>query len=63
MSTTRPAELLDITALSEWLGVAKPTLYAWRHRGEGPPAIVLNGRVRYRREDVEQWLEAQKEQR
>ncbi len=62
MTTSAPDEFLDIRQLSEWLGIAMPTIYTWRHRGEGPPAYKLNNRVRFRRSDVELWLEDQREQ-
>ncbi len=62
MTTSAPDEFLDIRQLSEWLEIAKPTIYMWRHRGEGPPAYKLNNRVRFRRSDMELWLEDQREQ-
>lgn len=40
-------------------GIEVNTLYQWKYRGEGPKAIKLGGRLRYRSEDVEQWLEEQ----
>jgi len=33
------------------------TVYAWRWRGGGPPGIRVGRHVRYRRRDVERWLE------
>lgn len=53
--------LLSIAELAELCGVAEKTVYMWRYRGYGPPAISLNGRVRYRAEDVQTWLDAQRE--
>jgi predicted DNA-binding transcriptional regulator AlpA len=36
------------------------TLRYWRHTGEyGPKSFLLGGRVVYKLEDVEQWIEAQ----
>ena len=31
--------LWDIKDVAEFLRVPVPTLYQWRHRGEGPPAV------------------------
>ena len=49
---------MSITDLSEMLGVPIHTLYRWRHKGEGPVAII--GRhVKYSRATVEAWLKEQ----
>ena len=40
-------------------GLAKLTLYGMRSRGEGPPSFRVQGRVKYRRCAVEQWLKDQ----
>ncbi len=50
--------LMTLTDLSEMLGVPVGTLYAWRHRGEGPPGYRVGRHVRYRRSAVEAWLES-----
>lgn len=54
-----PEPLLKPAEVAEYLGVPKPTLYQWRHKGEGPPALRVGRHLRYRRSDVEAWLEAQ----
>ena len=38
------------------LQVPKGTLYAWRARGNGPPAIKVGRHLRYRISEVEHWL-------
>ena len=35
------------------------TLRYWRHIGYGPKSFKIGGRVVYKLEDVEQWIEAQ----
>jgi len=45
--------------LSDYIKKPKATLYAWRHRGLGPPAIRVGRDLRYRPADVEKWLEEQ----
>ena len=46
--------------VSESLGVPVKTLYAWRYRGLGPPAMKVGKRLRYSAQDVAEWLEKQK---
>ena len=55
--------LLTIEDLAEYLGVPKRTIYAWRYRGTGPVGIRLGGHVRYRRHEVERWLDDQTDAR
>jgi excisionase family DNA binding protein len=43
--------------LAQFLGVPLKTIYAWRHRNLGPPAYRLGKHLRFRREDVEAWLQ------
>ena len=53
--------LLDIDEVAAYLGVPKNTLYKWRVRGEGPRAIKVGKHLRFRRRDVEAWLDSQYE--
>jgi len=32
------------------------TLYAWRHKGEGPPSICVGRHVRYVPEQIDAWI-------
>jgi excisionase family DNA binding protein len=50
--------MMTPSQVAEYLSVPVATLYAWRHRGGGPPAIRVGKHLRYRREDVERWLDA-----
>jgi excisionase family DNA binding protein len=51
--------------LSEYLGSEDPiplrTIYNWRQRGEGPPAYRVGKYLRYRRSEVDAWLEGQRD--
>jgi predicted site-specific integrase-resolvase len=38
--------------LAERYGLSVRTLANWRHRGEGPKFVKINGRVRYLESDV-----------
>lgn len=51
-------DYLSPTELAEMLGVPVATVYAWRHVGYGPPGMKLGRHVRFRRADVETWVEA-----
>jgi predicted DNA-binding transcriptional regulator AlpA len=55
---TRISELLTEQDLAAELKMKPPSLADWRHRGKGPTYIKLGQLVRYRRSDVEDWLEA-----
>lgn len=50
--------LLTPEEVSEHLRVPVQTLYQWRWKGLGPSAIKVGKHLRYRRSDVESWLEA-----
>jgi excisionase family DNA binding protein len=55
--TGRPEPLLTPDDVCVRLGIPKNTLYRWRSEGKGPPAYRIGKHLRYRREDVEKWLE------
>lgn len=58
-TTQNPADLLDEREVADALHVAVNTLRNWRWKGEGPRAVKLGKRaVRYRRADVEAFIEA-----
>lgn len=51
--------LWTIQDVSAYLGVPVATLYGWRHRGDGPPAIRLGKHLRWMPDDVRAWVERQ----
>lgn len=53
-------KLLTTKELSEWMGIAKYTLVKYRMRGYGPHFIKIGRVVRYRLQDVKDWLESNK---
>jgi len=55
-------EWLSIEDFARELGVLIATVYAWRHKGTGPRGIKVGRHVRYRRRDVERWLESRADQ-
>jgi excisionase family DNA binding protein len=50
-------KLLKPDEVAAFLGVPKATLYAWRYRREGPPAVRVGRHLRYRWSDLDRWLE------
>ena len=49
-------QLISAQQLADYLGVPFATLYAWRYRGEGPPGFRAGKHLRFRRSDVDQWI-------
>ncbi|WP_395695054.1 helix-turn-helix transcriptional regulator [Nocardioides sp.] len=58
-TTDTPAlgDFLTTEELAAYLKVPVPTVRAWRHNGTGPKGIRLGRHVRYRRTDVDRWIE------
>jgi len=48
--------LLTAQDLADYLGVPIATVYAWRHRGHGPPGFRVGRHLRFRMGDVAQWV-------
>jgi len=59
----KPEEPLhDLEWLSGYLGgIPERTIYNWRQRNEGPPAYKIGKYLRYRRSDVENWLDSRRD--
>lgn len=50
-------QLLTVEDLAGYLDVPVATVYAWRYRGQGPPGFRVGRHLRFRRSDVEHWIE------
>lgn len=48
--------LWSVQDVSEYLGVTVWTVYSWRSAGTGPPGRRLGRRLRYRPQDVRDWV-------
>lgn len=59
MTANVSRRLLTMDETSEVTRVPKSTLRFYRHNGTGPRSFKLGGRVMYREEDVEAWIEEQ----
>jgi excisionase family DNA binding protein len=51
-------QLLTAQQLANYLGVPIATIYAWRYRRQGPPGFRVGKHLRFRRSDVQAWIEA-----
>jgi predicted DNA-binding transcriptional regulator AlpA len=52
------APLWSVQDVAGFLQVPVQTLYSWRVRGEGPPALKIGKYLRYRPEDVQRWVDS-----
>jgi excisionase family DNA binding protein len=56
------AALLTPNRLADRLGISPRTLQDWRSRKVGPPWIRVGRVIRYREEDVNEWIEKRTEE-
>ncbi|MDK3258893.1 helix-turn-helix domain-containing protein [Blastococcus capsensis] len=54
-------ELLTIAEAAQLLRTPVATLRFWRHRNTGPRSFRLGRRVLYRRDDLHDWIGAQRD--
>ena len=54
-----PDEILTLAEVAQLLKVADKTVYTMAQRGE-VPAFKVRGQWRFRRDDLDQWIEQQK---
>jgi excisionase family DNA binding protein len=59
-SSSHDQELISTEQLARFLGVSVNTIYAWRHRGEGPPAYRVGRHNRFKPQEVLAWLEGRR---
>lgn len=50
-------EWIGIEQFAEELGVPVNTVYQWRYRGVAPRGAKFGRHVRFRRSDIEAWIE------
>lgn len=56
-SAIGPERLISAQELAAYLGVPVATIYSWRYRQEGPPAMRVGRHLRYRWRDIQAWLD------
>jgi excisionase family DNA binding protein len=52
-------KLLTTAELADELKIPVETIYQWRLRREGPRAIKVGRHLRFRRADIDAWIERQ----
>lgn len=57
-SPTKPPEMLNEYQLAEFLNMSVKSLRGWRLFRKGPKFVKIGRTVRYRRKDVEAWLDS-----
>lgn len=55
----RSSDLLSIAQLAKYLGMAERTIYVWVQQGK-IPALKIGTTWRFRRSDIDAWLETQR---
>jgi predicted DNA-binding transcriptional regulator AlpA len=59
VQTASASDVLTAKETSQEYGIPEPTLTDWRYKSLGPPYVRLGPKsIRYRRRDIEAWLEA-----
>ncbi|UZF54502.1 helix-turn-helix domain-containing protein [Gordonia polyisoprenivorans] len=62
MDRQRFEDVMTTKQVCTWLPFLNPnTLRYLRHKGEGPASFVVNGRVLYRKSEIERWLAEQEQ--
>jgi excisionase family DNA binding protein len=49
--------LLTVEQVADLLAVPVQTIYRWRYRGEGPPAIRVGKYLRYNPDALARWID------
>jgi excisionase family DNA binding protein len=55
------SDLMTLPEVAKYLRVPQKSLYIWRHKHTGPPAARVGRHLRYRREDVDRWIDEQRD--
>ncbi|MGX7680097.1 helix-turn-helix transcriptional regulator [Jatrophihabitans sp. DSM 45814] len=58
MKTKNEERLMTISDVAEHLQVPIATLCSWRSRGDGPRGFRIGRHVRYRRADLDAWIDS-----
>lgn len=53
-------EILNTREAADYVRLGKPTMERFRISGEGPVFVKLGGAVRYRKTDLDSWIEARR---
>lgn len=53
--------LMTAEDLSTYLAIPLKTVYRWSYRGEGPRSLKVGRHLRYRAQDVDEWLQSREQ--
>lgn len=53
-----PNTIFNTAEAAQYVGLGKPTLERFRVSGDGPQYCKLGGAVRYRKADLDAWLDS-----
>ena len=56
--STIVTEVMTTVEAAEYVGLKKPTMERFRFLGQGPAYCKLGGAVRYRKKDLDAWLDS-----
>ena len=56
-NSKQPDRLLTADQVAQHLQISRRALYEMRYQGGGPPAIKVGRRLRFRRREVEAWID------
>ena len=56
--STIVTEVMTTIEAAEYVGLKKPTMERFRFLGQGPAYCKLGGAVRYRKRDLDEWLDS-----
>jgi excisionase family DNA binding protein len=56
--STIVTEVMTTIEAAEYVGLKKPTMERSRFLGQGPAYCKLGGAVRYRKKDLDEWLDS-----
>ena len=56
--STIVTEVMTTIEAAEYVGLKKPTMERFRFLGHGPAYCKLGGAVRYRKKDLDEWLDS-----
>ena len=59
MSVSKDDEAMDIRAAANYIGCSAAGLRSWRSHGRGPRYYRAGRLVRYRKSDLDKWIEKQ----
>jgi len=55
-------QLMTVDEVAELLQIPKSTLYYWRYQRQGPPAVRIGRALRYRKTDINAFVECSRDQ-